>query len=166
MKLQSPLLVGVIILAGLLCVDRGGHQQADGQLAALEHSASAYWAVELNIKPDTVAVGDLDMAVSIRSARSGYLTILQRGTDGKEDIVFPNALDQDNRIEAGKPLKLPRGHWKLRATPPAGEGRLLALVTERPLDPQGVQVSLSGAQPIDLGVRPYGAASATYRERE
>lgn len=158
MKLQSPLLVGVIILAGLVCVNRGGHQEAEGQLATLERSASSQWAVELNIKPDTVAVGDLAIAVSIRSARSGYLTLLQRGTDGKEDVVFPNALDKDSRIEADKPLNLPREHWKLRAAPPAGEGRLLALVSERPIDQQ--------ALPASLGGQPYGAASAAYREHD
>jgi len=158
MKLQSPLLVGVIILAGLMCVNRSGHHQAEGQLAALERSASPQWVVELNVKPDTVAVGNLDMAVSIRSARNGYLTILQRGTDGKEDVVFPNALDKDNRIGADKPLTLPREHWKLRAAPPAGEGRLLAVVSEKPVDTQSLSASLSG--------QSYGAASATYREHD
>lgn len=158
MKLQSPLLVGVIILAGLVCVNLGGHRHAEGQLAALERSASSQWAVEMNIKPDSVVVGDLDMTVSIRSARSGYLTLLQRGTDGKEDIVFPNALDQDSRIEANQPLTLPRESWKWKAAPPTGEGRLLAVVSEKPVDTQSLSASLSG--------QTYGAASAAYREHD
>lgn len=158
MKLQSPLLVGVIILAGLVCVDRGRHQPSEGQLTALEHTASPQWVVELSIKPDSVAVGDLGMTVSIRSARSGYLTLLQRGTDGKEDIVFPNALDNDNLIEAGKPMVLPRANWKWKAAPPAGEGRLLAVVSEKPVDVQSLPVGLSG--------QTYGAAAAAYRERD
>lgn len=165
MKLQSPLLVGVILLTGLIWSSQNRPAQPEGQLAALEHSASPQWAVDLNLKPDTVPVGNLELAVSIRSARSGYLTLLQRGTDGKENVIFPNALDKDNRIEADKPLSLPREHWKLRAAPPAGEGRLLALVTEHPLDLQTVQTSLSGTQAIELGGQPYGAALAVYKEQ-
>lgn len=157
MKLQSPLLVGVILLAGL-CVSLGGHRHAEGQLAVLERAASAQWAVELNVKPDSVAVGDLSMTVTVRSARSGYLILLQRGTEGKEDVIFPNALDQDNRIEADKVLTLPRENWKWKAVPPAGEGRLLAVVSEKPIDAQSL--------PVNLGGQAYGAASATYRERE
>ncbi len=166
MKLQTPLLVGLIVLFGAVSSNQSGQPQADSPLAALEHSASAQWVVDLSLKPDTVAVENLGLAASIRSARSGYLTLLQRGTDGKENVVFPNALDQDNRIEADKPMTLPREHWKLRAAPPAGEGRLLALVTEHPVDPQAVQTSLGAAQAVDLGGQAYGAAAAVYRERE
>lgn len=165
MKLQSPLLVGVILLVGLICSNQNGRHQVEGKLAALEHAASAQWAVNLSVNPNTVAVGNLELTVSISSVRSGYLTLLQRGTDGKEDVLFPNALDKDNRIEADKPLSLPREHWKLRAAPPAGEGRLLALVTEQPLDLQTVQASLSGTQAVDLGGQSYGAALAVYKER-
>ena len=73
-------------------------------------------------------------------------------------VVFPNALDKDNRIEVDKPMILPREHWKLRAGLPAGEGRLLAMVTEQPVDTQSLQASLNG--------QAYGAASAPYREHE
>lgn len=155
MKLQSPLLVGVIIPAGLMVANRNGHQP--GQLAALARSAASQWAVELSIKPDSVAAGDLDMTVSVLSARSGYLTLLQRGTDDREDIVFPNELDKDNRIEANQPLTLPRESWKWKAAPPAGEGRLLAVVSEKQVD-----MSLQ-ANPNEM---TYGAASVAYRERE
>jgi hypothetical protein len=158
MKLQTPLLVGLIVLFGAVSSNQSGQPQAEGQLAALERSASPQWAVDLSLKPDTVAVGNLDMAVSIRSARSGYLTLLQRGTDGKEDIVFPNALDKDNRIEADKPVVLPRESWKWKAAPPAGEGRLLAVVSDKPVDTQSLSASLNG--------QTYGAASAAYRERD
>lgn len=154
MKLQSPLLVGLVLLSGLMLSNQNG--QPGGQLAALERAASPQWPVSMSLNPATVTVGSLDLAMTVRSARGGYLTLLQRGTDGKEDILFPNALDPNNRIEADQPFTLPRAHWKLSATPPAGEGRLLAVVTERPLDPQTLQASS----------QIYGAASAVYRERE
>lgn len=166
MKLQTPLLVGLIVLFGAVSSNQDGQPQMEGRLAALEDAASAEWAVNLSVAPETVAVGDLDMAVSVRSARSGYLTLLQRGTDGKENIVFPNSLDGNNRIEAEQPLKLPREHWKLRATPPAGEGRLLALVTEHPVEPQTLQSGPGDARAKELGGQAYGAAAVVYRERE
>jgi len=164
MKLQSPLLIGVILLTGLIWANRNSQQES--QLAALEQAASPQWAVALTVKPATVALESLELAISVQSARSGYLTLLQRGTDGKESIVFPNALDQANRIEAGQTLILPRDHWKLRAAPPAGEGRLLALVSEQAPELKCVQASLGCAQSIVLGNQPYGAASATYREHQ
>jgi hypothetical protein len=158
MKLQSPLLVGVILLAALVQTILNMPPKAESQLAAIERSASPEWKVELAVKPDTVAVGDLGITVAVRSARDGYLTLLQRGTDGKEDVVFPNALDKNDRIEADKPIVLPHKNWQWKAAPPAGEGRLLAVVSEKPVDAQSLPTSLNG--------QTYGAASAAYREHE
>ena len=156
MKLQSPLLVGVILLAGFLLANLYGQPQVDGKFVALEHSASPQWVVDLSVKPDTVAVGNLGMMVTIHSARSGYLTLFQLGTDGKEEVIFPNSLDQDNRIEADNSLTLPRQSWQWNAA--AGNGRLLAVVSEKAVDTQSLQTSLRGQM--------YGAASAVYRELE
>jgi hypothetical protein len=49
-------------------------------------------------------------------------------------VLFPNALDGNNRVEARKPLALPRPDWKLMAQGPAGTNHLLVLVTDTPRD--------------------------------
>ena len=76
MKLQSPLLVGLILLAALLQTGLSRPPKLEGQFETLEHFASPQWAVELTVTPDTVAVGDIGITVTIRSARSSYLTLL------------------------------------------------------------------------------------------
>ena len=152
MKLQSPLAVGLVLLATMLWSNH--EERNEGRFADLERSAARQWEVSLSLSPATVEVENLALTVSVKSSRSGYLTLLQRDTDGVESVLFPNALDGDNRIEADQPLVLPRQGWKLRAAPPAGEGRLLALVSEKPVD----------AKHMDLAGQLYGAAKASYRE--
>ncbi len=164
MKLQSPLIIGVLLLAGLIGLNqRATHIDA---ISEMEHAATPQWKVAISLNPSTVLLENLDLAVNVQSSRSGYLTLLQRGTDGTDSVVFPNALDQDNHIEADVPVILPRPHWKLRAAPPAGSGRVLAIVTDKPLNIESVQQSLSSGRHIELAVQSYGAASANYLERE
>lgn len=86
----------------------------------------------------------------------GYLTVVQKGTDGQVAVIFPNAEDQENRIDHS--LALPRAQWKLQARGPAGTGSLLAVVTPRP-------VSREDARKLDFG-ETYGLGIAHYRETE
>ena len=152
MKLQSPLAVSLVLLATLLWSSH--EERNEVMFAKLERSATRQWEVSLSVSPATVEVENLALSVSVKSSRSGYLTLLQRGTDGVENMLFPNALDGDNRIEEDQPLFLPRSGWKLRAAPPAGNSELLALVSEKPVD----------TNHLDLAAQPYGAAKASYRE--
>ena len=57
------------------------------------------------------------------------------GSDNKSlYMLFPNDLDQNNRIEAGKTVSLPRANWRVKAGGPAGTNHLLVLVTDGPRD--------------------------------
>jgi hypothetical protein len=68
----------------------------------------------------------------VSSNRSGYLYILQVGSDGKTfNMLFPNKLDQNNQIAAGN-HQFPRPSWRVRSAGPAGTSQLLAIVTQTP----------------------------------
>jgi hypothetical protein len=164
LRLRALLMVSALLLTALFWLNRGS--QKEGHLESLEHAASLQWPLNVSVSPGSIAVGSLELEVKILSSRSGFITLLQRGTDGTESVAFPNSLDKENQIEAGKLLILPRPHWKMLATPPPGEGRLLALVTENPIDPQSLQTALNHPAAINLGGQPFGASIAVYRERE
>jgi hypothetical protein len=70
---------------------------------------------------------------SATSDRDGFLYVLMAGTDTAHFYqIFPNALDRDNRIVAGRRLALPRSSWTMIAGGPPGTNELIAIVSERP----------------------------------
>ncbi len=72
---------------------------------------------------------------SVRSSTAGYVYVLLAGTDDQHlALLFPNERDKDNRIEAGKELRLPRESWTVMAEGPAGINRLLVVVSPWPRD--------------------------------
>lgn len=95
----------------------------DRKLVTMESSKS-----RLKIGTDT-----LDFTVYSREG--GHLYLLMVGSDGTAfDMLFPNQLDQDNKLEPGATLRLPRPSWALTAGGPAGKNTVLAIVTPSPQD--------------------------------
>lgn len=83
---------------------------------------------QLKIGQDT-----LDMA--IQSNKAGYVYVALAGSDNKSVyMLFPNDLDQNNKIEAGQAMQLPRANWRVRAGGPAGVNNLLIMVADGPRD--------------------------------
>lgn len=95
------------------------------------------FAVELELPGDTAQfeVGD-PIAFRVRSERSGYLTLVDLGTDGTITVLYPNRLASSSRIRAGEWLEIPTTEmgFRFRAAEPAGWGMVRALVTEEPLE--------------------------------
>ena len=148
-------LVALVVLAG--CSPARG-------LLTLEDHAAPNWGLALTITPSSTVVGSAGTVVDLRLDRKGYLTLLQLGTDGQLDVVFPNAQDADNQLAAGA-HRLPRPHWQLRAKGPAGHGRLIAVVTREALRADDVCSALERGAWHELG-SDYGLAVARYRETE
>jgi hypothetical protein len=85
-------------------------------------------------KPDLV-IGKDTLEFSVQSDRAGYVYAALAGSDGKAlYMLFPNDLDQNNRIEAGQTLKLPQGNWRIKSSGPAGTNHLLVMVADAPRD--------------------------------
>ena len=104
--------------------------QADGKRRVLFTAAKG----QLKIGQDV-------LELAVQSDRAGYVYVAQAGSDNKSvNLLFPNDLDQNNRIEAEQPLQLPRANWRVRAAGPAGVDNLLVMVTDGPRD----LASLSG----------------------
>jgi len=81
------------------------------------------------------AVADRDQAkFNVTAPADGYLYVLMYDTDGKLYLLFPNAIDNANRIAANQPTPLPRQGWSIVATPPLGTNRLLAILSSTPRD--------------------------------
>ena len=69
MKLQSPLIIGVLLLAGLIGLNqRATHIDA---ISEMEHAATPQWKVAISLNPSTVLLENLDLAVNVQSSRSG-----------------------------------------------------------------------------------------------
>lgn len=82
---------------------------------------------------------------SVTAREGGYLYLLMVGSDGTTfDMLFPNQIDQDNRIEAGATMRLPRPQWQLTASGPVGKNTLLAIVSQSPRDFSNAGLKPSG----------------------
>jgi hypothetical protein len=62
-------------------------------------------------------------------------------------VLFPNGLDRNNRIQADKPLSLPRTEWAINAKGPPGVHNLLVLVSDSPRDLSALMRGQAGALP-------------------
>ena len=72
----------------------------------------------------------------IRSARGGYLTVVDVAPGGEVNVLYPNSYDRDNRVEPGQELTLPTPAmpFEFRVQEPLGRGVVRAFVTQRPLE--------------------------------
>jgi hypothetical protein len=116
-------------VATLLAQEAGAHQ-----LASLENPAHSFgfdFTFSNNVK--AFKVGDA-VAFRARSARDGYLTIVDLGTDGRVVVIFPSQAGQDNHVTADQDVVLPTGDVQFEAQLPSGRGIVRAFVTEKPLD--------------------------------
>ena len=91
--------------------------------------------VQLGLSEAQLKIGQDTLDFSVKSDRPGYVYVALAGSDNKSVyLLFPNDLDQDNKIEAGQTLQLPRANWRVNADGPAGHDNLLVLVTDGPRD--------------------------------
>ena len=75
------------------------------------------------------------LEMSVQSDKPGYVYVALAASDNKSVyMLFPNDLDQNNKIEAGQTLQLPRANWRVRAGGPAGVNNLLVFVADGPRD--------------------------------
>ena len=99
--------------------------------------------VQVATVKDKLKVGQDGLDFSVQSERAGFVYVALAGSDNKSVyLLFPNDLDQNNKIEAGQQLLLPRPNWRVKATGPAGTNNLLVMVADGPRD----LTSLSGSK--------------------
>ena len=114
-------------------------------LSEMSAQASPDFVVRVTVPKSVVKVGVDKFAFTVESSRAGHLYVYLASADGNFNILFPNALDKHNEIEANKPVALPRPAWALVAGGPVGTDHLLAVVSAAPRDH-----SSAGVQRDDL----------------
>lgn len=71
----------------------------------------------------------------IQSARDGYVYILMLESNKQHlTLLFPNALDNGNKVRANKEISLPRKNWEMTAEGPAGSDHFIVIVSKHPRD--------------------------------
>ena len=91
--------------------------------------------VQVTLSKAQLKIGQDALDFSLQSDKAGYVYVALAGSDNKSlYLLFPNDLDQNNKIEAGQTMQLPRNNWRVKAGGPAGTDNLLVLVTDGPRD--------------------------------
>ena len=97
--------------------------------------ADAKRRVQVTLSKNKLKIGQDAMDFSVQSERAGFVYVALAGSDNKSVyLLFPNDLDQNNKIEAGQQLLLPRPNWRVKADGPPGLDNLLVMVTDAPRD--------------------------------
>jgi uncharacterized protein DUF4384 len=92
-------------------------------------------SVTATVVKDAVRIGRDNLGFTIASSRPGYLYVMAVRGDGSDvELLLPNAVEKNNRIEAGQPLTLPGPRWPLKAQGPPGKNEFLAIVSDEPRD--------------------------------
>lgn len=82
------------------------------------------------VAPFTRAIADKDrLQLMLTSTQSGYVYLFLVDADGKYQMLFPNEIDQNNAIVAGRPLVLPRPQWTTVIGEPFGALHVFVLVS-------------------------------------
>ncbi|WP_233888773.1 serine/threonine protein kinase [Paraburkholderia flagellata] len=107
---------------------------APGELARIAALADPGIEVKVEVPVPRAVVNRDKLRFSIVSNRAGYLYVFAVDPANAYLQLFPNGLDQDNRIAPGKRIVLPRSSWPMLAGEPLGENHFLAMVSLTPRD--------------------------------
>ena len=87
--------------------------------------------------PKQLTIGKDPFNFTVKSNLEGYLYVMMLGSDEKSFyLLFPNKLDQSNKIKANTDYKFPRPGWSVKAGGPAGTNQLLFVVSPSARDPK------------------------------
>ncbi|MCB1876540.1 MAG: trypsin-like serine protease [Chromatiales bacterium] len=117
---------------------KGAANTADQAGGLLGHENGADLRIEI-LPSARVRLGE-KMKFRFRSARDGYLLVLDVNAKGEVTQLFPNRFadrqGRRNRVEAGRSVTIPDAYYgfEMTAGEPTGSGVLIALVTEDPVD--------------------------------
>jgi serine/threonine protein kinase len=104
-------------------------------LDAVLAGASQERKVTVQVTNKRLLIDHDKLSFSIRSTHAGYVYVYMVGTEGNDFLLlFPNARDRGNRIDAGKVLDLPRPAWPIAAFGPPGTDRFVVMVSDMPRD--------------------------------
>jgi hypothetical protein len=133
-----------LLLACLLSMApaRAAAQDREGDAAEKNGNASETRPAPIDLAlwsdRETYAVGDVP-SYHARSSEDCYLTLINVDPDRSAVVLFPNEFEPDNRLEAGRELKLPKpdSPYRFRLAK-AGRETLIGICTQSPRPPPGI----------------------------
>ncbi len=101
-----------------------------GALEGIVRGADPLVSVNTITDKSQIVIGKDKLLFQVKSSEPGYLYVYLAGTDQSHMyLLFPNALDKNNRIEANKLVALPRKGWQITAGGPAGVNHIVTVVS-------------------------------------
>jgi hypothetical protein len=98
--------------------------------------------VEVILKKPTLQIKKDFIELTIKSNHDGYVYLIMVGSDAKSFyVLFPNGLDSENKITAGKEFKMPRPDWEIIAQGPEGIDNILVMVADSKRDLEKLHIS-------------------------
>ncbi len=115
------------------------------ELEAIFNARDRDHAITISMnKPQVLIDKDL-LNFTIHSAKSGYIYILAVGTNQSDFLLlFPNAKDKNNHINANQFIELPRKDWRMIAAGPPGVNHFVAIVSNQPRSFSHISTQHSG----------------------
>jgi len=97
------------------------------------HQATPPFALRLWTDKNSYTIGE-KVVFNVEAERDCYLTLIDIGTSGNLTVLFPNAYDQNNRIQAGRRYEIPGASYgfDIHVGGPTGVERVKAIVTTQP----------------------------------
>lgn len=132
---------------------------------AVQLSAPAL-ALQAQVTRAVARIGTDRLQFKLTPPEDGFLYVFVLDPGGSYLQLFPNGLDADNVVKAGRALTLPRSNWPMVAGEPAGANRFLAIFSPQPRDfsgsglrPDAVFAQLPASEVNALGLQRTVASS-------
>jgi hypothetical protein len=95
--------------------------------------------VEVSVDKSRLVIGKDKVRFRLQSAKGGYVYVLILGTNQELTLLFPNAMDRNNKVRAGQDLVLPAAKWGLDMSSegPSGVNHFVVMVSDQPRDFSG-----------------------------
>jgi uncharacterized caspase-like protein len=139
-RAQSP---APVPPAGLAIVDAGTAHRFPLESIVSQRDERHVVSVQHTTGP--LKIGRDYFELLVKSSRGGYVYLVLQSSDNESTyVLFPNSLDQNNRIGVGEWLSLPRPSWRLQSQGPAGKNKLLVMVADSPRDLSQLRVQANG----------------------
>ncbi len=119
--------LGVVAAVGQTRLEQGAYRLE----ISLEREAAGRWEA---VDPGLVLEANELVRFRIESNTDGYLHVTNKGTTGAYTSLFPSAeAGEENRIEAGKPFRIPQTSGAFRLKGPAGHDVVYWILSPQPL---------------------------------
>ncbi len=116
-------------------------------ITALAVGADPDFRVQATPHKREVQIAKDRLSFEIKSSREGYAYVYLLSSDEKLFLLFPNLLDQYNKVASNTLVSLPRASWPMNAGGPAGTNHFVVVVSEHERDFASAGIQTEGVFP-------------------